>query len=187
MSVRARRTKQLGVYVPPPHDIPRSLDQRIAVLRSRSTPKTFLDASRPDEREGTLARLLGTAHEDWARRRAEHLEFLETTDSLGVAEAFYQIRYYIKERPYHCAGKWEEEWTDDDNEIHPSQWVFEPRAVDYLAAVEKVRAHLIETFREILQDAICPHFESWEEWKPKFSWDKGGSAGCAQCFLEYEL
>jgi hypothetical protein len=187
MSVRARKPKQLGVYVPPPRETSRPLDQRIAELKSRSTPKMFLDAPRPDEREGSLARLLGTTDEDWTRRRAEHLEFLETTESLGIAEAFYEVRNYIQNRPYECAGRWEEAWIDDRDEVHPAQWVFEPRAVDYLRAVEKTREHLIEVFRKVLKDAVCPHGEPWDNWRPHFSWDKSGSAGCAQCFLAYEL
>ena len=179
--------KQLGVYVPPPREKSRPLDERIARVKSRGIPKQFLDATKPDQREGSLARLLGTSEDDWARRKAQHLEFLETTEALGEGECFYRIRYYIRTRPFECAGRWQEEWIDDDGEVCPAHWAFEPRAVDYFRAVEKVRAHLIKTFREILQDAICPHNQSWDDWEKRFTWDHAESAGCASCFVECRL
>jgi hypothetical protein len=175
------------MYEKPRQRKPRSLEERIAAIKSKNPRRDFLDAEpRPGEHTVSLARYTGTSDEDWARRKRQHVAFLETTESLSVEESFYRIRYYIQEQPHICAGR----WHDDPEHPDFGYWVWGPGAYEcspnWLASIEKTRTHLINVFREILGDAPCPHGESWDVWQHK-SWDKNGSAGCARCFLPVVL
>jgi hypothetical protein len=183
---KPRQSQPLGVYVPPPREKHRSIDERIAVRSKVVTIPDFLDAEpRPDERAGELARLIGTTKEDWERRKAQHLDFLEAAAAEYVSGStsalYYAIRNYIRNAPYGCAG----EWKDDRWEW----WRAQPTDRD------RVRQHLIDVFREVLGDAVCPHGDGWENWGKLPDWvdpwgkqDYGyNSVGCVRCYAEYKL
>jgi hypothetical protein len=181
--------RPIGVFVPPPSAQSvqvRPLDERIARVRSRAAPKAFLDAE-PVTAPVSLDDMLRRRTADWNRRTEQHLRFLEEDRS------FYEIRAYIQDEPFRCVGEWVEGFTSDDGEFMPSAWSWtaisdwQAAGPNFHAAIEEVRAHLIDVFREVLGDSVCVHGQQWEDWKPRNSWDKSGAAGCGRCFLDHEL
>jgi hypothetical protein len=167
---------------------PRRLDERIARVRSRAIPKDFLDGvPRPDPYAVELARVHAKEAEDWERRKQTHLNFLETTETQGLDEAFYRIRMYIQNDPFRMIGEWVEDATEKDGGCwYWGRGYDSPQEnKDYRTAVDKVRQHIIEIFREVLGDKVCSHGHPWEEWKRVFDWEEGG-AGCGNCRVVYE-
>jgi hypothetical protein len=188
------------VYVPSPREKVRSTEERIAAISKKTASPHLPEDVLPIEHEGSLAQLLGASEKDWERRKQKHLEFLETTESSDAAQAYYEIRFYIQNAPYCFVGRWIEVLPDaNPNDFEPNEiaaggyWStdsisdWRDSGPDYKANIDKVRQHIIKVFREVLGDAKCPHNNAWDDWKPKNSWDKMGSAGCAKCFLQSEL
>jgi hypothetical protein len=154
------------------------LDERIARVESRAAaPKTFLDGV-PVPAPLSLDDILHRRGADWDRRKDQHLDFLDSDPSI------YEIRAYIRNAPFNCIGTWKESWTDDDGETSPAGWSWSTISFVHVA-VEDVRAHLIDVFREVLKDSVCIHGLSWAAWKSPS--DNEAWGGCAACYVEHEL
>ncbi|MGC1945393.1 MAG: hypothetical protein WA664_16685 [Candidatus Acidiferrales bacterium] len=143
---------------------------------SRAVP-SFLDGQ-PVPPSVTLDDILHRRGADWDRRRQQHLDFLDSDPSI------YEIRAYIRNAPFNCIGTWVESFTDDDGEISPAGWSWSTVSWVHVAT-EDARAHLIDVFREKLNDSVCIHGCSWAAWKSPSDNDAWG--GCAACYVEHEL
>jgi hypothetical protein len=179
-----RGHKNPGVYVPPPTRREETVAERTARLKARTTPKGFLDAQ-PVAPRTDLAEILAHKTEDWKRREQHHLNKLG--EMLGGMGHIYQVRSYIQEEAFYVAGDWVEGY-EEDGITHPGYWTFCPisHAIEWPQMVDEARKHIIEVFRTVLGDTVCPHGEPWEDWKPRPN-SKSGSAGCERCRLDYEL
>src|SRR6202041_586877 len=103
-----------------------------------------------------------------------------------LGDAFCRIRMYIQNEPIPMIGEWIEDATEKDG----GAWYWgrgydSPQELKgYRAAVDKVRVHLIEGFRQVLGGKVCSHGRPWEEWERVFEWEDGG-AGCGNCRVVY--
>ena len=177
--------KQTGIYVPPPQERIRPLDERIARVRGRVPTYDFLDAQPIlDPRAIERQRAAEKDAADWERRRQEDIAFLS-----GDVDD-YSIRFYIQEQPHRCCGTWHEAYVDEEGNTYPSGWSNAPWYEGpevYEPIIQRIRQHIIDTFREYLKDAVCPHGEPWEVWEPRHKWDPHPGAGCERCRVEHEL
>lgn len=176
-----------GVYVPPPRERAAPLDERIARVRQRGnrTPKV---RPKPKPVPGLTELLAARADREnafWERRRNQHLGYLASTACYGPGDAFFRIRYYIADVPYVCVGEWIPEFTAPNGVVDEGYWKWDEQRSeeDRQLEIAKVRQHIVEVFREVLGQAVCPHGQPWEDWTRG---DKG-CVGCSFCFVEYKL
>ena len=168
--------KSFGVYVPPPREKARPIGERIEALKARPVIPAFVGADPLAQQPSDLAKMLGTSDEDWARRESQHLDFLEHVTS------FFELRQYLLLRPHEICGWWVEQ--TEDMEAHWYRNLWDPGRAQM---IERCREHLLATFRKVLKDAVCEHGERWDDYQPKFAWERGVNAGCGACKARYVI